>query len=85
MRGPLKDREQPIAGDLSGSSQTTTFKIGDKVRMARDYGTSFAVPLGREGKVAEVGMWGTYIVVDFGHPWGERGCRDGSSLEIVRP
>ena len=63
--------------------QTTTFAVGDKVRMTADYKSGLAVPLGREGVVIEVEMWGRHIVVDFGHPYGERGCRDGDSLERV--
>lgn len=64
-------------------NKTTKFKVGDRVRLTKDFGTSMAVPVGREGRVIEVGMWGSHIVVDFGHPWCERGCRDGEYLELV--
>lgn len=68
---------------MTDAPTTTKFSIGDKVRLTIDYGTAMAVPIGREGTVTEVGMWGKHIVVEFGHPYGERGCRDGDSLERV--
>jgi hypothetical protein len=64
--------------------ETTKFQVGDRVRMAHDYQSLMAVPLGTEGVVIDTGMHGTHIVVDFGHPWGERGCRQGQTLERVQ-
>ena len=68
---------------MPAETPTTSFHVDDKVRMTHDFGTSLAVPLGTEGVVAAVSDLSPHVVVDFGHPWCERGCRGGEYLEKV--
>ena len=74
-----------MAGVVMRTGPTETapsLRVGCLVRMAKDYsdyGPS-AVPFGREGVIVEIGPTG-HIVVDFGHPFCERGCGSGQNLE----
>lgn len=60
----------------------STFHVGDKVKLTADFGQyGGAVPFGREGTVVETALSGLHFVVDFGDPYGERGCGAGANLE----
>lgn len=62
---------------------TNPFHLNQRVRQTHDHGTAAAVPAGTEGVIVEVSGEGRDVVVDFGEPWCERGCRCGAFLEVV--
>lgn len=62
---------------------TDALKVGDAVRMGRTVKGTDAVPFNQAGTVTEVSPDGTDIMVDFGPPWGVRGCRHGECLAPV--
>lgn len=63
------------------SEKAADFAVGDRVIHTYDYKSPMAVPGGAEGVVVEISITVPHIVVDFGNPLGERGCRGGEYLE----